>query len=93
MIISFADSESEEIWKGTLSKRFPKDIQRTARRKMIQIDGATDINDLKIPPGNRLHSLSGDRSGQWSISINMKYRICFRFNNHNAFDLEIVDYH
>ncbi|RHX82001.1 type II toxin-antitoxin system RelE/ParE family toxin [Leptospira yasudae] len=93
MILSFADKESEMIWLGKLSKKFPKDIQRTARRKLIHLDSAKFLEDLKIPPGNRLHALSGDRRGQHSISINMQYRICFVWENGNVTNVEIVDYH
>ncbi|MEI1280613.1 type II toxin-antitoxin system RelE/ParE family toxin [Leptospira venezuelensis] len=93
MILSFYDKESEIIWLGKFSKKFPKEIQRTARRKLIHIDSAKNIEDLKIPLGNRLHALSGDRQGQYSISINMQYRICFSWENGNASNVEIVDYH
>ena len=93
MILSFKDRETEKIWNRNVSKKFPVDIQRIARRKLIQLDASTSVNDLKIPPGNRLHALSGDRKGQYSISINMQFRICFKWNNGNASDVEIVDYH
>ncbi|TGL55281.1 type II toxin-antitoxin system RelE/ParE family toxin [Leptospira wolffii] len=93
MILSFYDKESETIWLGKFSKKFPKEIQRTARRKLIHIDSAKNIEDLKIPPGNRLHALSGDRQGQYSISINMQYRICFFWENGNASNVEIIGYH
>ena len=68
-------------------------IQRTARRKLIQLDGATSLIDLKIPPCNRLHPLSGDRKGQHSISVNDQFRICFKWVSNNATEVEIVDYH
>lgn len=93
MIISFKDKETESIWNGKLSKKLPADIQRTGRRKLIHIDSAKNLEDLKIPPGNRLHQLTGNRNGQHSISINMQYRICFIWNNGSVFDVEIVDYH
>ncbi|PJZ68908.1 plasmid maintenance system killer [Leptospira perolatii] len=93
MILSFSDKECEIIWQGKFSKKFPKDIQRTARRKLIHLDSAKTLEDLKIPPGNRLHALSGDRRGQHSISINMQYRICFIWENGNVTNVEIVDYH
>ncbi|WP_039948216.1 type II toxin-antitoxin system RelE/ParE family toxin [Leptospira fainei] len=93
MILSFSDKECETIWLGKFSKKFPKDIQRTARRKLIHLDSAKTLEDLKIPPGNRLHALSGDRRGQYSISINMQYRICFIWENGNVANVEIVDYH
>jgi proteic killer suppression protein len=69
------------------------DLQKGALRKLVLLHGSTDINDLKAPPGNRLESLKGNRKGQYSIRINEKYRICFKWNNGNALDVEIVDYH
>ena len=93
MIASFADREAEKIWMGTFSRKLPVEIQRVARRKLIQLDGAIDINDLRIQPGNKLHLLGGNRKGQYSISINMKWRICFRWESGNAHDVEITDYH
>lgn len=93
MILSFSDKECEFIWKGKFSKKFPKNIQRTARRKLIHLDSAKSLEDLKIPPGNRLHTLTGDRQGQHSISVNMQYRICFVWENGNAKNVEITDYH
>lgn len=66
---------------------------KRARRKLLMIDAATDVNDLRVPPGNRLEKLSGDRSGKYSIRINDQYRVCFAFRNGNAFRVEIVDYH
>ncbi|NCQ80867.1 MAG: type II toxin-antitoxin system RelE/ParE family toxin [Microcystis aeruginosa W13-15] len=93
MIESFNDKETEAIWNGKISKKIPKEIQRTARRKLIHIDSAKNLEDLKTPPGNRLHQLTGDRDGQHSISINLKYRICFIWRNGSAINVEIVDYH
>jgi len=93
MILSFKDRETEKIWRRTVSRKFPVNIQRTARRKLLQLDGATSLIDLKIPPGNRLHPLSGDRKGQHSISINDQFRICFKWVSNNATEVEIVDYH
>jgi toxin HigB-1 len=93
VIVSFKDKDTEAVWVGTLSKKFPKEIQRTARRKLIHIDSAKSLEDLRIPPGNRLHQLSGNREGQHSISINMKFRICFVWTNASITDVEIVDYH
>lgn len=93
MILSFKDKETEKIWNGFYSKKLPANIQKTARRKLIHIHSVIDLNDLKIPPGNRLHPLKGDRKGQYSISINDQYRICFKWVNQNAIDVEIVDYH
>lgn len=68
-------------------------IYRQAERKLLMLDKAIELKDLKSPPGNRLEALSGDRKGQWSIRINDQWRICFRFNDQNAYDVEIVDYH
>jgi proteic killer suppression protein len=93
VIESFNDKETEAIWNGKISKKIPKEIQRTARRKLIHIDSAKNLEDLKTPPGNRLHQLTGDRDGQHSISINLKYIICFICRNGSAINVEIVDYH
>jgi len=93
MIQSFADTESERLWSGRRSRKLPADIQPRALAKLNMIDAADTLDDLKLPPSNRLHELDRDRAGQHSISINMKWRICFRWNNGNAYDVEIVDYH
>lgn len=93
MIESFASEETEEIFRGQISKKLPKDIQRTARRKLIYLDDAEDLQDLLAPPGNRLEKLKGDRAGQYSIRINDQWRICFTWSGNRAKDVEIVDYH
>lgn len=93
MIESFASEETEKIFRGHVSKKFPKDIQRTARRKLIYLDDAEDLQDLLAPPGNRLEKLKGDRAGQHSIRINDQWRICFTWSGNNAKEVEIVDYH
>ena len=93
MIDSFASVETEKIFRGYVSKKFPKDIQRTARRKLIYLDDAEDLQDLLAPPGNRLEKLKGDRAGQHSIRINDQWRICFKWSGDKAKDVEIVDYH
>ena len=93
MIIGFNEKETEKIWNGNYSKKLPFDIQRTARRKLIMIHSAINLNDLRILPGNRLHSLDGDRKGQYSIRINDQWRICFKWKNGNAYDVEITNYH
>ena len=93
MILSFSDSEAEKIWSGETSKKLPYEIQTKARMKLRMIAAAVKIEDLRVPPGNRLHRLEGDRAGQYSISINMQYRICFKWNEGNAQEVEIVDYH
>ena len=93
MIESFKDKETQKVWEENYSKRFPKDIQRVGLRKLVLIHRSRDINDLRIPPGNRLELLSGDRKGQYSIRINIQWRICFYWNNGSATDVEITDYH
>lgn len=93
MIASFASFETEKIFHGRISNKLPKDIQRTARRKLIYLDDAEDLQDLLAPPGNRLEKLKGDRAGQYSIRINDQWRICFKWSGKKASDVEIVDYH
>ena len=93
MIESFASEETEKIFRGQVSKKLPKDIQRTARRKLIYLDDVEDLQDLLAPPGNRLEKLKGDRAGQYSIRINDQWRICFKWSANKAKDVEIVDYH
>ncbi|MGX8773515.1 MAG: type II toxin-antitoxin system RelE/ParE family toxin [Bacillota bacterium] len=93
MIKSFADKETEKIYRQQFSRKLPKDIQRVALRKLIMINAAETINDLRVPPGNRLESLAGKRRGQYSIRINDRFRICFIESGGDFFDVEIVDYH
>ena len=93
MIESFASDETQKIFLGQISRKFPKDIQRTARRKLIYLDDAEDLQDLLAPPGNRLEKLKGDRSGQYSIRINDQWRTCFSWSDNKAKNVEIVDYH
>lgn len=93
MIIDFVDRETEKLWTGRRSRKLPADIQLRAMAKLSLIDAAETLDDLKTPPSNRLHALTDDRTGQHSVSINLKWRICFRWNNGNAYDVEIVDYH
>lgn len=93
MIQSFADKETAAVFAGYVVRRLPQDMQQTARRKLKQLDAARFLNELKIPPGNRLEVLKGDRSGQWSIRINNQWRICFAWINGDAEDVQIVDYH
>jgi len=92
VIESFASTETEKIFHGSTSNKLPKDIQRTARRKLIYLDDAEDLQDLLAPPGNRLEKLKGDRAGQYSIRINDQWRICFRGSGNEAKDVESVDY-
>jgi len=90
---SFASEETKKIFLGKISTKLPKDIQRTARRKLIYLDDAEDLQDLLAPPGNRLEKLKGNRSGQYSIRINDQCRICFEWIENKARNVEIVDYH
>lgn len=93
MIKSFADKETEKIYDQIFSRKLPQNIQRTALRKLIMMDNAGCLEDLRIPPANRLEALHGDREGQYSIRINDQYRICFRYDGRDCRDVEIVDYH
>ena len=93
MIVSFADRQTEQFWISGRCRRLPADILRRALRKMAAVDAAPDLDSLRVPPGNRLHALEGDRAGQYSISINDQWRICFRFADGDAHDVEICDYH
>jgi proteic killer suppression protein len=95
MIASFKDKESEIIWKGRFSKKIklPSQLHNIARRKLRMIAAATTLEALKAPPNNRLEALKGSREEQWSIRINDQWRICFKWKNGNAFDVEITDYH
>jgi toxin HigB-1 len=93
VIESFASDETEKIFLGKTSTRLQKDIQRTARRKLLYLDDADDLQDLLAPPGNRLEKLKGNRAGQYSIRINDQWRICFDWIGNKAKNVEIVDYH
>ncbi|MCC7020218.1 MAG: type II toxin-antitoxin system RelE/ParE family toxin [Ardenticatenales bacterium] len=93
MIRSFASAETERVFLGRMSRRLPTDIQRVARRKLLVLDAASSLNDLSAPPGNRLERLRGVRSEQHSIRINDQWRICFRWEDGGADNVEIVDYH
>ncbi|MFH1112961.1 MAG: type II toxin-antitoxin system RelE/ParE family toxin [Pseudomonadota bacterium] len=93
MIVSFKDKESEKVFKREHSGRIPTSIQATAHRKLVLLHAAAYLEDLNSPPGNRLETLKGDRKGQHSIRINSRYRICFVWEEGNAHDVEIVDYH
>lgn len=93
MIKSFADKQTKELFLTGKSRRLQPDLVRRAIRRLEYIDLATCMNDLKAPPSNRLHALIGDREGQYSISINDQWRICFRFTEGDAYNVGITDYH
>ena len=93
MIVSFADSETEKVFNRAFSRKLPQNIQRSALRKLRMLHRAIDVNDLRSPPGNRLEQLAGNREGQYSIRVNQQWRICFEWDDGNAYNVEIVDYH
>lgn len=93
MIRSFADKETESLFRTGKSRRLPPAVLRRAILRLNQIDHAATLEEVRPPPSNRLEALRGDRAGQWSIRINEQWRICFRFEGRDAFDVEIVDYH
>lgn len=93
MIRSFRSKETERIFRRIRSKKLPGDIQEIALRKLRMLHHSRTLADLKVPPANRLERLQGEREGRYSIRINDQWRICFRWENGDAFDVEIVDYH
>ena len=93
MIKSFKEKETEKIFNRQFSKKLPQNVQRVARKKLVILDAATELNDLRVPPGNQLEALKGNRKGQHNIRINDQWRICFRWRAGDSFDVEITDYH
>lgn len=93
MIIEFASKETEKIWRGEVSRKLPRDIQQIALRKLFMLDKAQGLNDLRVPPANRLEALKNARKGQYSIRINDQWRICFVWTDRGPTTVEIVDYH
>jgi toxin HigB-1 len=93
MIKSFRDKEAEKIFDREFSRKLPQSIQRVAMRKMLMIEAATDLNDLKVPPANRLEKLRGRRAGQYSIRVNDQWRVCFNWQKGHIHNVEITDYH
>ena len=93
MIKTFSDRDTKELYMNGNSRVFLSDIVRRVVRKLAYLDSAVCIDDLRVPPGNRLHPLTGDRLGQYAISVNDQWRICFRFIDGDAYDVEITDYH
>lgn len=92
-IQNFEDRETALVWTGERSRHLPAEMQQIARRKLRMLNAAHALSDLRIPPANRLEQLKGDRTGQHSIRINDRWRVCFRWHKGNAYDVEIVDYH
>ncbi|HZF39191.1 MAG TPA: type II toxin-antitoxin system RelE/ParE family toxin [Blastocatellia bacterium] len=93
MIRTFASKKTEKIFHRQPVQKFPPDLRRAPQRKLLLLDAAEQLDDLLVPPGNRLEKLAGDRKGQHSIRINDQWRICFRWSKGDAYDVEIVDYH
>ncbi|HEY4216820.1 MAG TPA: type II toxin-antitoxin system RelE/ParE family toxin [Gemmatimonadaceae bacterium] len=93
MIHSFGDRDTERLFQREPVRRYPAELQRTMLRKLGVVDAAEQLEELRVPPGNRLEKLKGDRAGQHSIRVNDQWRICFRWSDGNAYDVEIVDYH
>ncbi len=93
MIRSFADKETESLFRTGKSRRFPPDILRRAMLRLNQLEHAMSVDDMRFPPANRLESLRGDKDGLWSIRVNNQWRVCFRFVDGEVFEVEIVDYH
>ena len=93
MIVTFGDKETEKVWNGIVSKKFPREIQEIARRKLRMINNSFDIMDLRRPPSNRLEKLKGDFKEFYSIRVNAQWRIVFKWDNGNANEIEIIDYH
>jgi toxin HigB-1 len=93
MIQSFADSETKKFFETGKSRRFPPDIRKRSTMRLIQLNAAMSLEDLRIPPSNHLEALTGDMKGQWSIRVNEQWRICFSWKNGDAYEVAIVDYH
>ena len=93
MIRSFADKRTAAVFSGQVARGLPHEVQMRARAKLLAIDAAADLRDLRVPPGNRLELLRGDRAGQHSVRVNQRWRICFAWRDGDATDVEIVDYH
>ena len=93
MIRSFRDKETEKVFRRERSRKLSSDVQRVALRKLLLLDAAGSVQDLRVPPGNRLEKLTSDRAGQYSIRVNDQWRLCFRWMEGDAYDVEITDYH
>ncbi len=93
MIRSFRDKQTENIFRRKRVKGFPQDVQRASLRKLLILDAAESLDDLRVPPGNRLEQLKGNRKGQCSLRVNEQWRVCFAWSDGDAYDVEITDYH
>ena len=93
MIKTFADKQTQQLYLTGKARRVPPEVAKRAARKMEQVNAAARVEDLEVPPGNRFHLLEGDRQGQYSISVNDQFRLCFRFTDGDAYDVEFCDYH
>lgn len=93
MIKTFADRDTQRLFEGEVERRFPPGIRKRARLKLVQLHAAANLEFVMLPPSNRLEPLKGDRKGQHSIRINQQWRLCFKWQDGNAFDVEIADYH
>ena len=93
MIKSFADKRTEALFTDGVARRVPPDVAARAVRKLDMIDSAVSVDDLRVPPGNRLHALKGSRAGQYAVAVNGQWRLCFRFEGEHAYDVEFCDYH
>ena len=93
MIKTFADKQTQQLYLTGKARRVPPEVVKRAARKLEQVNAAARVEDLKVPPGNRLHLLEGDRQGQYSISVNDQFRLCFRFTDGDTYDVEFCDYH
>ena len=93
MIQTFADKETQRLFRREPVKGFPRPVRRPGLRKLLLLDAAESLDDLRVPPGNRLEKLHGDREGQYSVRINERWRVCFRWGGGDAHEVEIVDYH
>lgn len=93
MLRSFADKETERVWRRERARRLDQGTQRAALRKLLILDAAEALDDLRVPPGNRLEKLKGNRAGSYSVRINQQWRVCFRWTAAGPEDVEIVDYH
>jgi toxin HigB-1 len=93
VIRAFRSKETESVWRGERARKLPPDIQDVARRKLRMLNNAQNLQDLRVPPNNRLEALRGDRKGQYSIRVNDQWRLCFEWRAGDAYEVEIVDYH